>query len=91
MTKISADLHAIYEPGKPVEQQLHALESYQTLMDPFTGKPYHYSQEKRLLYSLGPDQDDDQGKEKFQITKDSDISIPLTLNKKTTIKDPPEG
>lgn len=82
MTRISAELHLKYSPGKPVEETLKELETYRTLMDPCSGKPYIWNGKKQVLYSLGTDRDDDGAKE-FRVTSwDADFVLPVVLHKK---------
>ena len=57
---ISAELHLHYDPDKPVQEILNSLESYKVL-DPCSGKPYKWNDEKQLLYSIGIDREDNGG------------------------------
>ena len=62
MLRISAELHLNYTPGKSVPEILDGLETYKEL-DPCSGKPYIWNEEKQILYSIGTDRKDDNGKE----------------------------
>ena len=73
MTRISAELHLNYTPGKPVQDILNGLETYQTLLDPCSGKPYIWNGQKQILYSLGIDRDDYGGKGYPITSLDTDI------------------
>jgi hypothetical protein len=78
MTRISAELHLAYQPGKPIEEILQGLETYRTWVDPCSGKPYKWDSQNRILYSFGTDRDDDGGKVDRQIM-DTDIILPVVL------------
>jgi hypothetical protein len=81
MTRISAELHLKYTPGKPVEETLKEVETYRTLMDPCSGKPYIWDGKKQVLYSPGTDRDDD-GAKGFRVTSwDADFVLPVVLPK----------
>jgi hypothetical protein len=45
--------------------------------DPFSGAPYLYSREQGVLYSVGPDAVDDNGREQPEIWRNSDIAVPI--------------
>ncbi len=62
MLRISAELHLNYTPEKPIREILDGLETYKEL-DPCSGKPYIWDEEKQILYSIGTDRKDDNGKE----------------------------
>jgi len=82
MTRISAELHLKYTPGKPVEEMLKGLETYRTLIDPCSGKPYTWDGKKQVLYSPGTDRDDDGAKD-FRVTSwDADFVLPVVLHDK---------
>lgn len=82
MTRISAELHLKYTPGKPVEEILNGLETYRTLMDPCSGKPYIWNGKKQVLYSLGTDRDDDGAKSILVTSMDTDFVLPVVLHEK---------
>jgi hypothetical protein len=79
MTRILAELHMKYSPGKPVEDILKELESYQSL-DPCSGKPYVWEPVKKVLYSIGTDGVDNEGVEKLNEEKGSDFVIPVVFH-----------
>jgi hypothetical protein len=78
MTRISAELHRAYQPGKPVEEILQGLDTYRSWVDPCTGKPYKWNSQKQFLYSFGTDRDDDGGKVDHN-SMDTDIILPVVL------------
>ncbi|MCP5103099.1 MAG: hypothetical protein GY950_06965 [bacterium] len=78
LTRISAELHLKYDPHKPVMETLQNLESYKTI-DPCSGKPYVWNDQKQRLYGLGTDKDDDNGKMDYRNPLDSDFAIPVIL------------
>ncbi len=47
--------------------------------DPFSGAPYRFSRERGVLYSVGPDAVDDQGREQPEVWRDSDIAVPINF------------
>jgi hypothetical protein len=61
---------------------LNGLKSYQTLLDPCSGKPYIYNEEKQIIYSLGTDRDDDGGKGEPIASLDTDFVLPLVSHMK---------
>jgi len=63
MTRISAELHLKYDPLISVQKNLDGLDSYRSLQDPCSGKPYIWHEKKQMLYSYGVDRDDDGGKD----------------------------
>jgi hypothetical protein len=46
-------------------------------LDPFSGAPYRFSREQGMLYSIGPDAVDDNGRERPEIWRLSDIAVPI--------------
>lgn len=79
MVKISAELHLNYDPDKPVQEILNSLESYKVL-DPCSGKPYKWNDEKQLLYSIGTDRKDNGGETNlYQKIEGTDFAIPVIL------------
>ncbi|UCH93875.1 MAG: hypothetical protein JSV88_26910 [Candidatus Aminicenantes bacterium] len=78
MTRISAELHFNYVPGKPVQEILESLETYRTWVDLGSGKPYIWNQQKQILYSIGVDRDDDGGKIDLK-SLDTDFALPVIL------------
>jgi hypothetical protein len=50
-------------------------------LDPFSGAPYLYSREQGVLYSVGPDAVDDNGREQREIWRNSDIAVPINFVK----------
>lgn len=78
MTRIAAELHMNYIPGKPVQEILNSLEIYKTWIDDCSGKPYKWHEQKQVLYGIGTDRDDDDGKFDLKTT-DTDFAIPIVL------------
>jgi hypothetical protein len=78
MTRITAELHRAYVPGKPVQEILNSLETYRTWVDPCSGKPYVWNDQKQLLYSIGIDREDDGGVMDFN-TMEADYTQPVIL------------
>jgi hypothetical protein len=79
MVRISADLHLHYNPDKSIEENLKGLKTYQTLLDPCSGKPYIWHDKKQILYSLGTDRDDDGGKGDPITSLDTDFVLPVII------------
>ncbi len=77
MLRISAELHLNYTPDKPVQEILNGLETYKEI-DPCSGKPYIWNEEKQILYSIGIDRKDDNGTEQ-RYTYYGDFVIPVIL------------
>ncbi|MCX6581632.1 MAG: hypothetical protein NT166_15770 [Candidatus Aminicenantes bacterium] len=80
LTRVSAELHLKYDPEKPVMETLLTLDTYKT-PDPGSenGKPYSWNEQKHLLYGLGIDRKDDNGKMDYGNPLDSDFAIPVIL------------
>jgi hypothetical protein len=79
MVRISAELHLNYDPDKPVREILNNLESYKVL-DPCSGKPYEWNDEKQLLYSIGTDRKDNGGETNlYHKIEGTDFAIPVIL------------
>jgi hypothetical protein len=80
MTRIAAELHLNYVPGKPVQEILDSLTTYRTWIDPCSGKPYKWDQQKQVLYSFAVDRDDDGGNyDKFTLNTDTPIPVILYI------------
>lgn len=80
MLRISAELHLSYTPDKPVQQILNGLETYKTLLDPCSGKPYLWNERKQILYSIGVDRKDNKGETNNYTKIDgTDFVIPVIL------------
>ena len=80
MLRISAELHLNYTPDKPVRAILDGLESYRTLQDSCSGKPYVWNDEKQILYSIGIDREDNGGEtQQYERIKGMDYPIPVIL------------
>lgn len=79
MVRISAELHLNYDPSLPVHELLSQLDSYKTI-DPCSGSPYRWNDEKQLLYSIGTDRTDNNG-ETLDYTRieGSDYALPVIL------------
>lgn len=78
LVRILAELKLKYTPGQNAVDVLDQLDTYQTI-DPCSGKPYKWNEEKKVLYSIGTDRTDDNGEEIMGTLK-TDISIPVVLN-----------
>ena len=52
--------------------------------DPFSGRPFLFSRTRGMLYSIGADKADDDGRERPELWRDSDIAVPI----KFVIRDP---
>ena len=81
LTRIAAELHLDYTGKKPVKEILNRMESFRT-PDPYSGKPYIWDNNKKILYSVGPNRRDDGGE--FDPLKHSkegppDIVIPCVV------------
>jgi hypothetical protein len=81
LVRLSAELRLKYDPGKTIAENLESLDTYKR-MDPFSGKPYKYSRERKVLYSFGRDRRDNNGYVSFNSTKPSDIAIPCRIHHK---------
>lgn len=46
-------------------------------LDPFSGRPFRYGRGSATLYSLGADAEDDGGRERLELWRDSDIAVPI--------------
>jgi len=80
MTRIAAELHLNYVPGKPAQEILNSLTTYQTWIDPCSGKPYKWDRQKQVLYSFAVDRDDDGGNyDKFTLNTDTPIPVILYI------------
>ncbi|MDQ1354839.1 MAG: hypothetical protein QG657_5148 [Acidobacteriota bacterium] len=81
MTKISAQLHLNYTPDKPVQVILNGLETYRTLLDPCSGKPYIWKDDRQILYGIGLDRKDNGGIDTTRYTQIEgvDYTIPVIL------------
>ncbi len=78
MTRISAELHLAYTPGKTVKEVLESLDTYKTWLDHGSGQPYKWHKEKQILYSFGIDTDDDNGGVDRK-SYDTDIPLPVVV------------
>jgi hypothetical protein len=80
---ISAELYLTYDPGLTLEKNLERLDTYKAI-DPFSGSPYRYNAEKRVLYSIGPNRSDDGGMpfDPYKPSSFDDIVIPIILPEK---------
>ena len=61
MVRIAAELRLNYSPDKPVQEILDGLDVYQKLIDPCSGKPYRWNNQKQILYGIGADRKDNDG------------------------------
>jgi hypothetical protein len=79
MVRISAELHLKYDPDRPVQEILNGLESYKVL-DPCSGKPYRWNDEKQILYSIGTDRVDNGGETlSYSQIENTDYAVPVIL------------
>lgn len=79
MVRISAELHIKHDPNRPVQEILNGLESYKVL-DPCSGKPYQWNDEKQILYSIGMDRVDNGGETlSYKQIENSDYATPVIL------------
>jgi hypothetical protein len=78
ITRISAELHLKDDPAKTVEEVLKQLDTYKKTIDPCSGKPYAWNPQKQVLYSIGTDRNDDNGKYD-STTLDTDFALPVRL------------
>ncbi len=81
LVRLSAELRLKYDPGKTIAENLESLESYKRI-DPFSGKPYKYSRERKVLYSFGRDCKDNNGAVSFNTANPSDIAVPCRIHHK---------
>lgn len=81
MTRICAELHLKDDPTKPVEEVLKQLNTYNKTIDPCSGNPYIWNPQKQVLYSIGTDRDDDNGKYDTS-TLDTDFALPVRLKRR---------
>ncbi|MEN8152857.1 MAG: hypothetical protein ABFR75_02455 [Acidobacteriota bacterium] len=79
MTRISAELHLKYDPSISVQENLDGLDTYRSLTDPCSGKPYIWHEKKQMLYSYGADRDDDGGKDGPVKSWDADFFLSIIL------------
>ena len=80
MLHIAADLHLNYTPDKPVQEILNGLDSYKTLLDSCSGKPYAWNDEKQILYSIGIDRKDNNGEtNQYKRIEEMDYPLPVIL------------
>ncbi|MCU0288379.1 MAG: hypothetical protein MUF15_18540, partial [Acidobacteria bacterium] len=81
LTRISAELHLRYQPGKPIQEILDELEIYRSLKDPCTGKSYIWNDKKQLLYGIGFDKKDNGGGDSTRYTQIEgvDFAFPVIL------------
>lgn len=80
MMRISAELHLKYDPEKPVQEILNSLDSYKVL-DPCSGKPYIWKDDRQILYGIGLDRKDNGGMDTTRYTQIEgvDYTIPVIL------------
>ena len=79
MLRISAELHLNYRSDIPVQEILNGLRTYQTLLDPCSGKPYLWNEQKQILYSIGIDRMDNGGIFDYHDYNISDYALPVIL------------
>ena len=80
IVKISAELHLNYTPEIPVQEILNGLNTYKNNIDPCSGKPYIWNEQKQILYSIGTDRKDNQGQtNNYRQIENTDIAIPVIL------------
>ena len=86
LIRITLEFRLKHRSGNSVLSTLQQLESYKNGMDPFSGKPYRYSIKNKVLYSVGWDYKDNDGKPSNRWGRD--IALPLRLSSKTFEKEP---
>jgi len=59
------------------EEDLRRLLAAAPERDPFSGGPYRFDRARRVLYSVGADAVDDNGRERPELWRDSDIAVPI--------------
>lgn len=79
LTRISAELHIKYDPSISIQENLDGLDSYRSLQDPCSGKPYIWHEKKQMLYSYGADRDNDGGKDGPIKSWDADFFLSVIL------------
>jgi hypothetical protein len=81
MTRIAAALHLNYTPGTPIKEILNGLDIYKELLDPCSGNPYIWNEEKQILYSIGFDKVDNGGGDttRYKQIEGVDFAIPVVL------------
>ena len=77
MLRISAYLHLHYKPETPVRAVLDEIPS-NWVTDPCSGKPFIWDETKQILYSIGTDRKDDNGKLQ-EDTLNGDFALPVIL------------
>jgi hypothetical protein len=77
MLRISAHVHLHYKPERPVRKILDEIPGAWT-MDPCSGKPFIWDEAKQILYSIGTDRKDDNGKLQ-EDTWNGDFTLPVIL------------
>lgn len=78
MTRICAELYLKDDPTKPAAEVLKQLDTYNKTIDPCSGKPYAWNPQKQVLYSIGTDRNDDNGRYD-STTLDTDFAVPVRL------------
>ena len=78
MTRISAELHLNPESNESVTVFLEELAA-RNIVDPFSGNPYLYNEEKGVLYSVGKNGTDDSGVDGGKELDSGDIIIQCGL------------
>ncbi len=78
MVRILAEFRMNDSPGKPVQEILNGLTSYQSL-DPCSGKPYSWNDEKKILYSFGVDSKDNNGEENIGVLDGTDFVVHFVM------------
>ncbi len=63
LTRLSAEYYLKATPDKGVSEILNGLDSYKVI-DPFSGKPYLFNEDKNIFYSVGINRIDDGGLDK---------------------------
>ena len=80
IVKISAELHLNYTPETPVQEILNRLNTYKNNIDPCSGKPYIWNEQKQILYSIGTDRKDNQGQtNNYTKIENTDFAFPVIL------------
>ena len=64
-------------PGRPLGEAALRGQLAAGERDPFSGAPYRFSRELGMLYSVGPDAMDDNGREQPEVWRRSDIAVAI--------------
>jgi len=80
LLRISAEFRLRDDGTTPVETLLEDLTAYRR-KDPYSGRSYGWNGERGVLYSHGPDLDDDRGLRSYLPDRDGDLILPVRLQR----------